>query len=173
MKKISFIILFLCFVFNSIANDNLSLDIVEDTSIKIQQIEFSQNHTGFATYNDLLINYYYKLIFDSNGKATLTWPFKCPVKIGETKIICAYNGNISKKQFNKLAGYLKRVDFINLKDRYTQDMDDVGYHIYDIKYNGISKKIFDENYEVKVLNKLRKKFIKLKNEIKWTAILNE
>ncbi len=35
-----------------------------------------------------------------------------------------------------------------MKDRYIQDMDDVGYDIYLIKYNGIEKKIFDENYEV-------------------------
>jgi hypothetical protein len=51
-------------------------------------------------------------------------------------------------------------------------MDDVGYHIYLIKYNGIEKKIFDENYEVDVLKKLRKKLIKLKNEIKWTPVID-
>jgi hypothetical protein len=172
MKKINFIILFLCFVFNSIASDNLAIDKKNDTSIEIEQIEFSQNHTGFVTYDDLLINYYFKLIFDSSGKVTLTWPFKCPVQIGEREIICAYNGNISKSKFNQLARYLIRIDFKNLKDRYIQDMDDVGYHIYLIKYNGIEKKIFDENYEVDVLKKLRKKLIKLKNEIKWTPVVD-
>lgn len=156
----------------SITNDNLALDKKKDTSIKIQQIKFSQNQTGFVTYNDLLINYYFKLIFDSSGKVTLTWPFKCPVQIGEKKIICAYNGNISKSKFNQLARYLTRIDFKNMKDRYIQDMDDVGYDIYLIKYNGIEKKIFDENYEVDVLKKLRKKIIKLKKEIKWTPVID-
>jgi hypothetical protein len=46
------------------------------------------------------------------------------------KIICAYNGNISKSKFNQLARYLTRIDFKNMKDRYIQDMDDVGYDIY-------------------------------------------
>lgn len=59
-----------------------------------------------------------------------------------------------------------------MKDRYIQDMDDVGYDIYLIKYNGIEKNIFDENYEVDVLKKLRKKIIKLKNEIKWTPVID-
>lgn len=59
-----------------------------------------------------------------------------------------------------------------MKDRYIQDMDDVGYDIYLIKYNGIEKKIFDENYEVDVLKKLRKKIIKLKKEIKWTPVID-
>ena len=46
-----------------------------DTSIKIQQIEFLQNHTGFVTYNDLLINYYFKLIFKNIQFLTLVvWP---------------------------------------------------------------------------------------------------
>ena len=148
-------------LFNSPVNASFDNNLRQDSAIQINKIEFSHNHTGFITFNDLLINYYFKLIFEPNGKVSLTWPFKCPVKIGGKKIICAYIGNISKKKFNELARYLKRVDFINLKDRYTQDMDDVGYDKYLIKYNGIEKEIFDENYEVAILKNLKKRIIKI------------
>lgn len=172
MKYIYSISIFLI-LFSLSVSASFNNHLRQDTTIQIKKIEFSRNITGPGiSFDDLLLNNRFKVIFDLNGSVLLTWPGKCPAKFLGRNIICSYHGNISKKEFYKLSKYLKKIQFLQLEENYTQDTDDVGYHIYEIIYNDNKiKKIIDSNYEIKKIKKLRKKIYKIKNKIKWTPTL--
>ena len=178
IKKTIFIILLSCIVFSSIANDNLSIDKVEDTSIKIQKIEFSY-YSGKFDMRPLLEMPNYLFTIESKGNAVLKWPRKCPAS-RNNELICSYSGKISKKDFKEISRYLLSIDFLNLKEKYLQEpepnlelYDHWGSATFTIFYNdNYYKKIVDENLLMPQLAKLREQLVILKNKIKWTPVVD-
>jgi len=149
-----------------------------NTRININKILFSY-YSGLTTVAPLLEMPNYRLNIESNGNAILEWPGNCPKSINNY-LICSYQGSVSKKEFKQLSRYLFKIDFLNSKEKYTQEAEpykepytDWGSVSFTIFYNdNFTKKIVDENLEIPQLVKLRKKIVDLKKKIKWMPIVN-
>ncbi|MBP6144457.1 MAG: hypothetical protein KA445_02360 [Sediminibacterium sp.] len=172
--KIKNLILFVSLVVNFSAIGQSK----NDTRININQILFSY-YSGMTTVAPLLEMPNYRLNIESNGNAILKWSRNCP-QSRNNYLICSYQGSFSKKEFKQLARYLLKIDFLNLKEKYIQELgpneepyEDWGDASFTIFYNNnYSKTVVDENLEMPQLVKLRKKLVKLKKKIKWTPVVN-
>lgn len=150
-----------------------------NTRININKILFSY-YSGLTTVAPLLEMPNYRLNIESNGNAILEWPGNCPKSINNY-LICSYQGSVSKKEFKQLARYLLKIDFLNLKEKYIQELgpneepyEDWGDASFTIFYNNnYSKTVVDENLEIPQLVKLRKKLVKLKKKINWIPVMNQ
>lgn len=167
MKKI-ISSLFLLISFNSIVKADSSID----TTITISGIEYFACIGGYTDFKGILTGDLFRIEFSSNGHAKLSCPVSSPKKVFGNSKICFYDGYVTTKEYDKLCKFLLRNDFLQMKDRYTQDMDDVGCNIYVIQYNGLKKTIIDENYNIKILKRLKKRIIKFRDKVKWTPVVN-
>lgn len=173
--KIKNLILFVSLVVNFSAVGQSKID----TRININQILFSY-YSGMTTVAPLLEMPNYRLNIESNGNAILKWSRNCP-QSRNNYLICSYQGSFSKKEFKQLARYLLKIDFLNLKEKYIQELgpneepyEDWGDASFTIFYNNnYSKTVVDENLEIPQLVKLRKKLVKLKKKINWIPVMNQ
>lgn len=167
MKKI-ISSLFLLILFNSIVKADSNID----STITINGIEYFACIGGYTNFKGILTGNLFRIEFSSNGDVKLSCPVSAPKKVFGNSKICFYNGHITTKKYDKLCKFILRNDFLQMNDRYTQDMADVGCNIYVIQYNGLKKTIIDENYNIIFLKRLKKRIIKFRDKIKWTPIVN-
>ena len=166
MKKLLILFLISCNLCK--ANHNY---ILKDTTI-IHQISFSRGGNPGYDYKDLLEKELYTIIIEENGDVTLKWNGKCPTSKNNA-VICSYSGIITKNQFSNLTKKLKQIKYTELKELYAPlvEYEHITSDNYTITYNnGIKKKITDQNHDIVGLKEFREMLIKLKKEIKWTAV---
>lgn len=167
-KSLLIVLLIICNICKAKYNNFSSNSILIDTTI-IHQIKFSTSgNPGWDSQKEL-DKKFFTITFEENGKVLLQVEGRNFNP--RDHIIVSYNGKISKRKFKMLSNKLERINFITLNNEYLTYYEDTGRDIYLITYNrNKQKKILDENFDVDGLKEFRKMLIKLKKEIKWTAV---
>ncbi len=167
MKYFLLIISFIAITLHSSAN--------KDSALNINKISIVLYRTWPTSLHRLDSSNSYRFIIESNGNAILKWPNSCPPSRNNI-LVCSFKGKIPPRKFVSLVRFLKRIDFVHLNDVYNwgldeESIDDRGVERFEIQFNNNqTKSIKYERIDIKNLNKLREKMVKIKKSIKWEPV---
>jgi hypothetical protein len=146
----------------------------KDSTLNINNISIVVYRT-WPTSAQLPLNNSYRFIIESNGNAILKWPNSCPPSRNNI-LVCSFKGKVPPRKFSSLVRFINRIDFVHLNDVYSyglneESIDDRGVERFEIQFNNNQYKTIEyERIDIKNLNKLREKMVKIKKSIKWEPV---